>query len=197
MPLSPRQLSLFGVEAAPPVPMDLAGLLAGAGQVTRMGGTARVSVVVDERWRAAVLLAECAQRAVAASCESTTVEGHLVVRTAYSTVLAPLGRRWLAGAIKGPPADLYLDGRQLRLWYAAGGSPDGAQACALRLGVNDSEATWNAVGAALAGLGLPAVLLGPRAGGPAYRIVGRRRLGRLRELVGEAPAQAPPGAWPT
>jgi len=46
-----RQLSLFGVEAGSPVPEDLEGLLAGPGQVVRMGGTARVSVVVDELWR--------------------------------------------------------------------------------------------------------------------------------------------------
>ena len=46
-----RQLSLFGVEAGPPVAEDLEGLLAGPGQVVRMGGTARVSVVVDELWR--------------------------------------------------------------------------------------------------------------------------------------------------
>ena len=45
-------------------------------------------------------------------------------------------------------------------------------------------------------LGLPATLLGPRAGGPAYRIVGRRRLGRLVELVGDPPVEAPAGAWP-
>ena len=55
MPLRParsRQLSLFGVEARPPNPLDLEGLLAGAGQVSRMGGTARVSIVVGDAWRA-------------------------------------------------------------------------------------------------------------------------------------------------
>ena len=80
-------------------------------------------------------------------------------------------------------------------------------------------------GAALAAVGLPAVLVGPRAGerrtppaeealdvespglpvpvqapkvitGPAYRITGRRRLARLAELVGERPPAAPADAWP-
>jgi hypothetical protein len=191
-----RQLSLFGVEAQPPSPLDLEGLLAGAGQVVRMGGTARVSVVVDAGWRARVLLAECAERELAATCERSTVEGHLGFRTAYSTTLAPLGVAWLRGAVKYPPKGFALDGRRLRLWAAAAGSPDGAQAYVFALGVSDGAGVWGAVGAALAAAGLPAVLLGPRAGGPAYRIVGRRRLGRLAELVGEPPSHAPAGQWP-
>jgi hypothetical protein len=40
------------------------------------------------------------------------------------------------------------------------------------------------------------VLVGPRADGPAYRIVGRRRLVRLLELVGDQPAGVPDDAWP-
>jgi len=191
-----RQLSLFGVEAAAPAPLDLEGLLAGAGQVTRMGGTARVSVVVDAPWRVAVLLDECAARGLTATWEPATVEGHFGVRTAYSTVLAPLGTRWLRGAVKAPPEDFALDGRRLRLWIAAAGIPDGPHAFTLRLGPGDGEAAWHTVGAALAAVGLPAVLLGPRAGGPAYRTVGRRRLARLGELVGEPPPHAPPGTWP-
>jgi len=189
------QLSLFGVQARPPGPMDLEGLLAGAGQVTRMGGTARVSVVVDEEWRARALLAECALRGLAASAHPTTVEGHLAVRTAYSAALAPLGGRWLRGAVKRPPDGFALDGCRLRLWAMAAGRRDGAQAYLLRLGEHDAP-MWEMSGAALVGLGLPAALLGPRAGGPAYRILGRRRLARLAEIVGDAPPTAPPDAWP-
>src|SRR5205807_8604819 len=96
-----RQLSLFGVEAGPPVPEDLEGLLAGPGQVVRMGGTARVSVVVDERWRAQVLGQEIRARALQVTCVST-VEDHIGVRTAYSTLLAPLAAAWLRGAVKVP-----------------------------------------------------------------------------------------------
>jgi hypothetical protein len=190
-----RQLSLFGVEASPPTPLDLEGLLAGAGQLVRMGGTARVSIVVDASWRARVLLAECALRGLVASAEPSTVEGNIAFRTAYSTALAPLGPVWLRGAVKYPPAGFALDGRRLRLWMAAGGGPDGALGFLLRLGPSDGP-TWEPIGAALAAAGLPATLLGPRAGGPAYRIVGRRRLARLAELVGEQPAEAPAGAWP-
>jgi hypothetical protein len=190
-----RQLSLFGVEARPPAPLDLEGLLAGAGQVVRMGGTARVSIVVDARWRAGALLTECALRGLVASVEPALAEGSLAFRTAYATALAPLGTRWLRGAVKLPPPGFALDGRRLRLWAAAGGSPDGTLGFVLRLGPSD-EPAWGPVGAALAAAGLPATLLGPRAGGPAYRIVGRRRLARLAELVGDPPVQAPTGQWP-
>ena len=115
-----RQLSLFGVEAAAPAPGDLAGLLAAPGQVVRMGGTARVSVVVEDRWRAAILVAEMRLRGLPATCVST-VDEHIGVRTAYSAVLAPLASAWLRGAIKLPPAGFALKGRRLRLWMAAAG----------------------------------------------------------------------------
>jgi hypothetical protein len=188
-----RQLSLFGVEAAAPAPIDLEGLLAGPGQVVRMGGTARVSVVVDELWRARALHAELAQRGIPATLVAT-VEEHIGVRTAYSTQLAPLGRAWLRGAVKHPPRGFGLDGRRLRLWVLAAGEGD-QLGFTLRLGPSD-ELAWEPVGVALSAVGLPAVLLGNRAGGPAYRISGRRRIARLAELVGDPPAGLPQGAWP-
>jgi len=187
-----RQLSLFGVEASPPRPLDLEGLLLGPGQVTRIGGTARVSIVVDAVWRASVLLGECAIRGLAASCEPSTVETHIAFRTAYSNALSPLGARWLRGAMKAAPGGLALDGHRLKLWVVACGAPDGSRAFTLRLGTG----VEGPAGAALASIGLPATLLGPRAGGPAYRIVGRRRLARLVELIGDPPPQAPNGGWP-
>jgi hypothetical protein len=220
-----RQLSLFGVEATDPSPADLSGLLAGPGQVVRMGGTARVSVVVDAAWRVHVLIAELALRGLAASWV-TTADSHLGVRTAYASSLAPLGAAWLRGAVKRPPPAFHLDGPRLRLWAAAAGTP-GPLGFLLRLGPSDEDC-WEPVGAALAAAGLPAVLVGPRAGdprrsatpdldgedeppgaepdtlpapaaitGPAYRITGRRRLARLAELVGERPPAAPVDAWPS
>ncbi|HEY2673912.1 MAG TPA: hypothetical protein VGJ07_26555 [Rugosimonospora sp.] len=188
-----KQLSIFGVEAAPPAPSDLEGLLAGPGQVVRMGGTARVSVVVEDLWRARVLHAELAQRGVPATLVSTA-EQHIGVRTAYSSTLAPLGAAWLRGAVKLPPRGFGLDGRRLRLWVIAAGQGD-QLGFTLRLGASD-EPAWEPVGVALASVGLPAVLLGNRAGGPAYRIAGRRRIARLAELVGDRPAEVPAESWP-
>jgi hypothetical protein len=188
-----RQLSLFGVEAAPPAPADLEGLLAGPGQVVRMGGTARVSVVVEDRWRAVVLVRELGLRGLSATCVPTAADGHIGVRTEYAMSLAPLAD-WSRGALKVPPKGFGLDGRRLRLWAVAAGHRD-ELGYTLRLGPSD-EPAWPPVGTALAAIGVPAVLLGPRAGGPAYRISGARRLARLAELVGGAPADTPPEAWP-
>ena len=215
----PRKLSLFGVEAAEPGPADLAGLLAGPGQVERMGGTARVSVLVDAAWRVHVLVAELTRRGLSTSWEEVAskmpapAERHardqassskLAVRTAFTAALAPLAAAWLASPLapKMPPPGFFLNGPRLRLWVAAAGSHD-PPGFLLRLGASD-EVTWDPVGGALAAAGLPAVLVGPRAsagpssagaGGPAYRIIGRRRLARLAELVGDRPPAARPDAW--
>lgn len=189
-----RQLSLFGVEASGPEPADLAGLLAGAGQVVRMGGTARVSVVVDHPWRAAVLVKEFERRGLAASY-ATTVEERISVRTAYSSALSPLAEAWLRGAVKLPPRGFMLDGRALRLWVEAAGRMDGSVSYLLPVGASD-EPAWAAVGLALATAGLRAELVGARSGGPGYRIVGRRRLARLAEMIGDPPSQAPTDLWP-
>ncbi|MGW5667454.1 hypothetical protein, partial [Micromonospora sp. NPDC003776] len=181
-----RQPSLFSTEAADPSLADLAGLLAGPGEVVRMGGTARLAVVVDAAWRVHVLVAELAARGVPASWEPTE-EGRHLVRTAYATTLAPLARAWLRGTAKRPPTGFHLNGRRLRLWVAAAGAADPAGVL-LGLGAGDEEC-WPPVRAALAAVGLPAAFVEPDDGGPAYRIAGRRRLARLAELVGERPAR--------
>ena len=181
------------MEAAEPSPADLAGLLAGPGQVVRMGGTARVSVVVDAAWRVHVLVAELARRGLTASWIGPVERDH-GVRTSYTTALAPLSVSWLRGTVKRPPAGFFLNGPRLRLWAAAAGSSE-PLGFVLRLGPSD-ESCWEPVGAALAAIGLPAVLLASGAGGPAYRITGRRRLARLAELVGDRPPAAPAAQWP-
>ncbi len=188
-----RQLSLFGVEAVEPSPADLAGLLAGPGQVVRMGGTARVSIVVAEAWRVHVLLAELALRGLAANWVRTADQQHRV-RTVYASTLAPLGAAWLRGTAPRPPANFHLNGARLRLWAVAAGSVEPA-GFVFRLGPVD-EGNWGRIGSALAAIGLPAVLVEAAASGPAYRITGRRRLARLAELVGDRPLAAPVGRWP-
>ncbi|MFF3853371.1 hypothetical protein [Micromonospora sp. NPDC002575] len=193
-----RQLSLFGAEAADPSVADLAGLLAGPGEVSRMGGTARLSIVLDAAWRVHVLVAELSLRGVAATWEATA-DGRHLVRTSYASTLAPLALAWLrepptAGEVKRPPPGFHLNGRRLRLWVAAAGAAD-PPGFLLRLGAAD-ERCRGPVGAALAAVGLPAVLLDAQAGGPAYRITGRRRLARLADLIGDRPPAAPAADWP-
>ncbi|MEU7612356.1 hypothetical protein [Micromonospora sp. NPDC049204] len=190
-----RQLVFFGAEAAEPTIADLAGLLAGPGEVVRMGGTARLSVQVDAAWRVHVLVAELASRGLAASWEPTEGERH-AVRTSYTRVLKPLAAAWLHGTAKRPPATFHLTGRRLRLWLAAAGTPEPPDGFLLRLGVDDREC-WEPIGVVLAAAGLAGTLLSPVAGGPAYLISGRRRLDRLAELVGGPPPTAPASAWPT
>jgi hypothetical protein len=187
-------MSLFGVEAVDPSPADLAGLLAGPGTLTRMGGTARVSATVVGAWRVHVLAAELAVRGVEVGWEPMD-EYQFTVRTAFSSLLAPLAATWLRGGQKRPPASFHLSGPRLRLWMAAAGTL-GPTGCVLALHPADDEICWEAVGAALSRAGLPAALLDVRAGGPAYRITGRRRLARLAESIGQRPAAAPPEAWP-
>ncbi|MBQ1072629.1 hypothetical protein KBX06_05530 [Micromonospora sp. C31] len=190
---SARQLTFFGAEAADPSLADLAGLLAGPGEVVRMGGTARLSVVVDAAWRVHVLVAELALRGVAATWEATA-DGRHAVRTSYARTLKPLAAAWLRGTGKRPPAGFHLNGRRLRIWLAAAGAAE-PSGFLLRLGAADEEC-WQPVGGALDAVGLPGELLGPGEGGPAYRITGRRRLARLAELVGDPPPAAPATDWP-
>lgn len=191
-----RQLSLFGAEAASPEPADLAGLLAGGGLVGQREGTAQVSVIVDHPWRASALVGECARRGIAATSVATPAD-HIAVRTAYSPLLAPLAAEWITGAAQRVPRAFRLDGRMLRLWAQACGRCGGESSYLLPVGPAD-EVDRETLGAALALLGLGAQLAVARGGGAAlYRIVGKRRLGRLVELIGDPPKQAPADIWPS
>jgi hypothetical protein len=187
------QLSFFTAGEQAPDVGDVEGLLAGPGQVVTHADEARVSVVADADWRAAELLEAFAVRGLGGS-RTVTVDGHGAVRTDFRPELLPLARAWARGAVKAPPGGFTLDGPRLRLWTVAAGRADD-HGYVLPLGEGD-HASWEAVGAALAGAGLAATLIGPRAGGPAYRITSRRRLLRLAELVGEPPAGADRAEWP-
>ncbi len=190
-----QQLTLASHGVLPPSVEDLEGLLLGPGQLARMGGTARLSVVVAEQWRQAALLGAFTERGLAAETVKT-VDGHRAVRTPFAAALRGAARRWERGAVKGVPERFALDGPRLRLWAVAGGHHDG-QGYLLALGPHDDPNVWSSAGSVLAAAGLPGTFLGPRADGPAYRVTGRRRLGRLAELVGEPPPGAAPADWPT
>ena len=191
-----RQLSLLGADGSAPVPDDLAGLLVGGGEVTRSGAAAQVSVIVDHPWRASVLVAECARRGLAATCVATVAD-HIGVRTAYSVLLTPLAQAWTDGAVKRVPRGFSLAGQVLRLWVAAEGRYESSGAYVLPVG-RVGEESRTVLGAALAQVGLAAQLVSPRGGsGLLYRIVGKRRLGRLVEMVGDPPKHAPADIWPS
>ena len=106
------------------------------------------------------------------------------IRTAYSSRLNGLARSWPAAA-----DHLFLSGPRLRLWVAAAGRP---LAGGYALGLDPSEDPAMA-DAALVRAGLAGTVSDD---GRYYLILGRKRLTRLAELVGERPKQAPDGLWP-
>lgn len=225
-----RQLPIFGAETTEPSPADLAGLLAGPGQLGRMGGTARVSVVVAGAWRVHVLVAELVVRGLVAHWRpadqdqddvrdvgrapidaETTLENEAAahepprespdltpssgekpgsseprfeVLTSYSRRLNGLAQAWPRAA-----AQLFLSGPRLRLWVAAAGEPlPGGFALGLDPAKDAPE-----IDAALVRAGLAGRLSDD---GRQYSIMGKRRVARLAELVGERPASAPAELWP-
>jgi hypothetical protein len=187
------QLSLFAAAAREPALGDLEGLLAGNGQVVRRDASARLSVVVEDAWRAEILAAQLAEL-FGMTAEVGPAETGTTVGTPWCAELRPIADGWSRGAVKRPPDGWVLDGSRLRWWCLAAGH-QGANMYTLALGASDEHA-WVSVGSALAVAGVPGALVGPRADGPAYRIVGRRRLVRLLELVGDRPSGVPEDAWP-
>jgi hypothetical protein len=106
------------------------------------------------------------------------------VRTAYSSRLNGLARAWPATADQ-----LFLNGPRLRLWVAAAGEP---HAGGYALGI-DPEKDHAIADAALVRAGLAGLVSDD---GRYYLILGRKRIRRLAELVGERPEAAPKALWP-
>ncbi|MCF6427325.1 hypothetical protein L2C96_34195 [Amycolatopsis tucumanensis] len=187
------QMSLFSAEASGPDIADLSGVLCGQGQITGFARTAaRLTVEVDEVWRARVLVAEFARRGVAAEL-GRTEDGGPVVRTAFRSDLIGLARAWLDDEGKSLPGRFRLTGAALRLWALAAGRP-GVQGYLLAVDER-APGTHEPLAEAFRQLGVPAQLVGPKGGGPAVRVTGRRRLATLAELIGMPPPGAEP-VWP-
>lgn len=194
-PARATQPALLGADATPPEPADLVALLIAGGDARLTDSAAQMSIIVTHPWRAAALVVECSRRGIAATSVSTP-DDHIAVRTVHTPALRPLVLAWTDGSAARVTRGLFLDGRVLRLWVIARGEI-GVAGYNLPLGDLD-DPTRDLIGAALAAAGLPAALVAPPGGGrPFYRIVGRRRLRRLAELVGDPPKQAPPGSWPS
>ncbi|MDQ4117341.1 MAG: hypothetical protein M3235_10335, partial [Actinomycetota bacterium] len=126
-------------------------------------------------------------------------DGGSGLRSAYRRDLVGLARAWTcpAGA-KRVPDGFQLDGAALRLWALAAGVTDLRGGYVLLLDPLAPQ-THGPLVAATTRAGLPPARL--EAGehgvpGPALRIGGARRLARLAELVGPAPAALQPGDWP-
>lgn len=187
------QLSFFSADHQPPVVADLGGLLAAHGQITTGPAGARLSILLDDRARASALVAECGRRAVVA--EVVPVEGgQLLMRTVRCAALLPLAEAWIRGAVKSVPRDLTVSAAFSRLWVLAAGRTDHA---GYLLGVDPhTPDTVDDLIAACSRAGLAGSFVGVRAGGPAIRIVGHRRLARLADSVGTLPTDLPVGCAP-
>jgi hypothetical protein len=193
------QYSLFGAAAAVPVLEDLDGLLLAGGQWARSGRSARLSIVVSDRWRARALHAAFTEREIG-ELHDPVVEAAagVAVRTAFTDRLLGVAARWTKGARQRVPTDLVLGAGGLRLWAIATGQHAGSGyllPCASS--AERDQVLHRVAGAQLAQLGVAALSLS-RVGvgtGPAWRVTSARRLRRLAELLGPPPSGC--GAdWP-
>ena len=192
------QLSFFTAESVPPAVADLSGVLAASGQIVMVGAPdvqgARLSVVVDQLWRASAL-AEMIHEAGLELEITRTEEDTPLVRTAVSQLLCPIATEWTRGAVKTVPPRWLPGPRELRAWTLAAGSPE-ADRYLLGLDPHAPD-THSPLASALMRVGIAPTLIGTRGGRPALRISGRRRLSRLVENVGEPPDNAQAlSLWP-
>jgi hypothetical protein len=192
------QLSFFTAEAVPPAVADLCGVLAASGQIVTVGAGeargARLSVVVDQLWRAAAL-AEMISEAGLVPEIARTDEDTPLVRTAVDPSLSAIAAEWTRGAVKTVPPRWLPGPRELRAWTIAAGTPEGDH---YQLGLDPhAPDTHSPLASALMRVGIAPTLIGTRGGRPALRISGRRRLSRLVENVGEHPDGAEASElWP-
>lgn len=200
------QLSLFSADLTPPQLVDLGGLLAASGQLTGGSDGVRLSILLDEPWRAAALLRECRVRDISAVIPPAAVGSPIsddpdeqerpavLLQTDRCPSLVALAAQWTRGAVKSVPADLVLSPGFLRCWTLAAGHP---AEVGFVLGLDPhAPDTHEPLAAACAAAGLAGSLLGARGGGPAVRIVGYRRCSRLSEMIGSPPPEAPRDAFP-
>ena len=190
------QLSFFSAESMPPAATDLSGLLAGPGQLVTSSGKARISVVVDDDYRALAIADMIDETGLDAEI-TRSEEGHPLVRTAAVESLRALATQWTKGAVKSVPAGWVPGPRELRGWVLASGRIEaGGERFALGLDPHAPD-THPTLAQSLMRAGIAPTLVGTRGSAPALRITGRRRLTRLLENIGEPPAGAEnAGGWP-
>ncbi len=192
------QLSFFSAESVPPAVADLTGILAAPGQAVLVGSAgqraARLSVVVDQLWRAEALADMINEAGLTAEIARTDEDSPLV-RTDVDERLTPIATAWTRGAVKTVPPQWLPGPRELRAWTLAAGTPESDR---YLLGLDPhAPDTHAALASALMRVGIAPTLIGTRGTHPALRISGRRRLSRLVENVGEPPGDVEAfSLWP-
>ncbi|MGL4305354.1 MAG: hypothetical protein ACRCSF_04300 [Mycobacteriaceae bacterium] len=187
------QLSFFSAESEAPAVSDLAGLLAGQGQLVTSGSAARISVVVEELWRAQEIASMMESAGLTAEI-TRSEEGRPLVRTAATAELAAMAADWTKGAVKCVPSDWLPSLRALRAWTVASGRTE-ADRYLLGLDPHAPE-TYPLLAGALMQIGIAPTMVGVRGMSPALRISGKRRLSRLVENIGQAPCAEAQDQWP-
>jgi hypothetical protein len=182
-----QQLSFFSAESVPPAITDLTGVLAAAGQVVLVGDGARLSVVVEQQWRADALSEMIAEAGLEPEITRTDEDTPLV-RTSVDRRLLVIADEWTRGAVKTVPPQWLPGPRELRAWTLAAGCPE-ADRYLLGLDPHAPD-THSPLASAMMRVGIAPTLIGTRGSRPALRISGRRRLSRLVENVGEPPDDA-------
>ncbi|AZI57162.1 hypothetical protein EH165_02295 [Nakamurella antarctica] len=188
------QLSFYSADVNEPQLVDLGGILAAHGQVVVHGSSARLSILVADRWRATALQEECTVRGVAAKVIEVEGPAPFLLQTEKEPQLAGLASAWTRGAVKSVPDGLIADPGLLRCWAISAGrtfSPG------YILGLDPhAPDTHDGLSTACAKAGLAGSLIGVRGGGPGVRIVGHRRLVRLVEYLGQPPEGARDADFP-
>lgn len=188
------QLSFFSADANLPSIADLAGVLCGRGELDSFASTAaRLTVTLDDGWRAAALAVELGRRGVQARIMPSG-SGHLLVRTAFRADLIALAASWTPGAVKAVPEGFQLDGATLRCWaLVAGSRAGGGGRAGFLLGLDPRAPDTHepllraATRAGLVPGSHTGSLVGTHSDAPALRVSGSKRLRRLVELVGDCP----------
>ncbi len=194
------QLSLFSADLAEPRIEDLGGLLAAHGQAARSGATVKLSILCDQSWRATALLRECQVRDVVAQASTPDPRGAPVaadatlLSTTRDSQLLDVAAQWSRGAVKAVPGGLVLTAGTLRCWTLAAGR---SSETGFLLGLDPhAPDMYEPLAAACSRAGIAGSVIGAGSAQPAIRVVGRRRLLRLTELLGTPPPGTPAGAFP-
>lgn len=176
---------MFSADTDEPSLADVAGLLAANGQSAHTSMGTRISIVVDAQWRAEALVDEL----IATGLDAETAhsdEGSPMARTEPTPRLTALHRSWSKGAVKTVPIGWVPTPRALRLWVIAAGHRDGGR---YLLGLDPHvRDTHPILATALMRVGIAPIIVGARSSSPALCVTGKRRLSRLSETIGAAPA---------
>lgn len=200
------QLSFFDTGLLPATPADMGSVLLAQGQSQLLFGdtdttrgrrrkptpqSARISLLLADEWRATSLYGVAQRADIPVEVEEQRAEdgsAQWLVRMECPELL-PVVQQWTKGAVKTVPPRWQPTSIAIQIWATVAGVRD---EMGFRLGLDPHIANHpelvKIVQSGMASSGIGAVFVGARAGGPALRVQGQRRLRNLMLMVGEPPA---------